>query len=143
MSVSDDPGQTIETMFLEERRYPPSAEFAAQANAHPEIYERDFEEFWDTEARERLTWFEPYSELYEWNPPYAKWYLGGKLNVCFNCVDRHVEAGHGEKVAFYWEGEPAEERKALTYAELQREVTRFANVLKELGVKKGLSLIHI
>jgi acetyl-CoA synthetase len=137
MSVSEETGQTIETMFQEDRRYPPSPEFAAQANAKPEIYERDFDEFWDTEAKERLTWFEPYTELYEWNPPFAEWYLGGKLNVCFNCVDRHVEAGHGDKVAFYWEGEPADERKELSYADLQREVTRFANVLKELGVKKG------
>src|SRR5258706_10480914 len=121
MSV-EEAGQTIETMFLEERRYPPAPEFAAQANAKPDIYERDFEEFWDSEAKARVSWFEPYSELYEWDPPYAKWFLGGKLNVCFNCVDRHVEAGHGEKVAFYWEGEPVGDRKALSYAELQREV---------------------
>src|SRR4051795_12273059 len=127
----------IETMFQEDRRYPPSSEFTAQANATLSIYERDFEELWDTEARERISWFEPYSELYEWDAPYAKWYLGGKLNVCFNCVDRHVEAGHGDKVAFYWEGEPADERTQLSYAELQREVTRFANVLKEQGVTKG------
>src|SRR4051795_332896 len=127
----------IETMFQEDRRYPPSSEFTAQANATLSIYERDFEELWDTEARERISWFEPYSELYEWDAPYAKWYLGGKLNVCFNCVDRHVEAGHGDKVAFYWEGEPADERTQLSYAELQREVTRFANALKELGVRKG------
>src|SRR3954447_22254047 len=137
MTVSEDTGQTIETMFQEDRRYPPSPEFAAQANAKADIYERDFEEFWDTEARERISWFEPYSELYEWEAPYAKWYLGGKLNVCFNCVDRHVLAGFGGKVAFYWEGEPADERTQLSYAELQREVTRFANVLKEQGVTKG------
>ena len=98
-------------MFLEERRYPPPEDFAAQANAQPEIYERDFEEFWETEARERVTWFEPFTELLDWQPPYAKWYLGGKLNVCFNCVDRHVEAGNGSKVAYHWEGEP-EERPA-------------------------------
>ena len=101
----------IETMFLEERRYPPPPEFAAQANAQPEIYERDFEEFWERRARERVTWFEPFTKLYEWEPPYAKWYLGGKLNVCFNCVDRHVEAGHGDKVAFHWEGEPEGDRR--------------------------------
>ena len=84
---------TIETMLLEERRYEPPAEFARQANAQPEIYERDWESFWEAEGRERVTWFEPFSKLYEWEPPYAKWYLGGKLNVCFNCVDRHVAAG--------------------------------------------------
>ena len=83
----------IETMFLEERTYPPPEDFAAQANAQPDIYDVPFEEFWEREGRERVTWFEPFSELYEWEPPYAKWYLGGKLNVCFNCVDRHVEAG--------------------------------------------------
>ena len=83
------------------------------------------------------TWFEPFTELYTWEPPYAQWYLGGKLNVCFNCVDRHVEAGAAEKVAFHWEGEPADETRAITYADLQRDVVRFANALKKLGVKKG------
>jgi acetyl-CoA synthetase len=129
--------QTIETIFLEDRRYPPDQEFARQANAQPDIYERDFEEFWETEGRERVTWFEPFDKLLEWEPPYAKWYLGGKLNICFNCVDRHVEAGNGDKVAYYWEGEPVDERRELTFAELQSEVVRFANGLKRLGVKKG------
>ncbi len=128
---------TIDTMLLEERRYAPDVEFARQANAQPEIYERDWEDFWETEGRERLTWFEPFSKLYEWEPPYAKWYLGGKLNVCFNCVDRHVAAGNGDKVAYYWEAEPEDERRTITFAELQREVVKFANALKELGVKKG------
>jgi acetyl-CoA synthetase len=128
---------TIDTMLLEERRYAPDAEFARQANAQPEIYERDWEDFWETEGRERVTWFEPFSKLYEWEPPYAKWYLGGKLNVCFNCVDRHVAAGNGDKVAYYWEAEPEDERRTITFAELQREVVKFANALKELGVKKG------
>jgi acetyl-CoA synthetase len=128
---------TIETMLLEERRYEPPAEFARQANAQPEIYERDWESFWETEGRERVTWFEPFSKLYEWEPPYAKWYLGGKLNVCFNCVDRHVAAGNGDKVAYHWEGEPEDERRTVTFADLQREVVKFANGLKELGVKKG------
>ena len=127
----------IETILLEERRYPPPDDFASQANAQPEIYNRDFEEFWETEARERVTWFEPFDKLVEWEPPYAKWYLGGKLNVCFNCVDRHVEAGNGHNVAYYWEGEPEEERRELTFSDLQREVVRFANGLKKLGVKKG------
>jgi acetyl-CoA synthetase len=128
--------QAIETLFLEERRYPPPEDFAAQANAKPEIYERSFEEFWEAEGRERVTWFEPFNELLEWEPPYAKWYLGGKLNVTYNCVDRHVEAGNGDKVAYYWEGEPEDERRTLTFADLQREVVRFANGLKKLGVKK-------
>jgi acetyl-CoA synthetase len=133
-------GPTIETMLLEERRYPPSAAFAAQANAQPDIYERDFEEFWATEARERVTWFEPFTELLDWKPPYAKWYLGGKLNVCFNCVDRHVEEGQGSKVAYHWEGEPEEDRRTITFSELQGEVVKLANALKRLGVGKGTAV---
>jgi acetyl-CoA synthetase len=128
---------TIETMLLEERRYAPDPSFARQANAQPDIYDRDWEEFWETEGRNRVTWFEPFTKLYEWEPPYAKWYLGGKLNVCFNCVDRHVEAGKGGKVAYHWEGEPEGERRTITFADLQRDVVRFANALKELGVTKG------
>ena len=133
--ASDQPA--IETILLEERRYPPPEDFAAQANAQPDIYERDFEEFWESEARGRVTWFEPFDRLLAWEPPYAKWYLGGKLNVCFNCVDRHVESGNGDKVAYYWEGEPQDERRELSFSDLQREVVRFANGLKKLGVKKG------
>jgi acetyl-CoA synthetase len=133
-------GHSIETMQLEERRYPPSPEFAAQANAKPEIYQRGFEEFWETEGRERISWFEPFERLYEWQPPYAKWFLGGKLNVSYNCVDRHVEAGRGDKVAYFWEGEPAGERREITYADLQRDVSRFANGLKALGVGKGTNV---
>jgi acetyl-CoA synthetase len=127
----------IDALLLEERRYHPPPEFAAQANAKPEIHDRDFEEFWETEGRERITWFQPFEELYEWDLPYAKWYVGGKLNVCFNCVDRHVEAGRGDKVAYHWEGEPEGERRTITFADLQRDVVRFANALKELGVGKG------
>ena len=127
----------IETILLEERRYEPSEDFAAQANAQPDIYERDFEEFWATEARERVSWFTDFEQVYEWDPPYAKWFIGGELNVCFNCVDRHVEAGLGDKVAYYWEGEAEDERREITFSELQREVVRFANGLKSLGVEKG------
>ncbi len=127
----------IETLLAEERQYPPSPEFAAQANAHPDLYELSFEELWEREGRERVTWFEPFTELYEWELPYAEWYLGGKLNACFNCVDRHVEAGRGDKVAYYWEGEPDDDRQVITFADLLRETTRLANALSELGVKKG------
>ena len=127
---------TIETLLAEERRYPPPPEFAAQANAQPDIYDLSFEELWEREGRERVTWFEPFTSLYEWEPPYAQWYLGGKLNVTYNCVDRHVEAGQGEKVAYYWEGEPGD-RRELTFADLQRETTKLANALKELGVTQG------
>src|SRR5215211_847926 len=107
-------------MLLEERRYPPDPDFAAQANATREIYERDFDEFWDGEGRERVTWFEPFGELYEWELPYAKWYVGGKLNAAYNC-----------------EGEPEDDRRTITYADLQADVVRFANALKSLGVGKG------
>jgi acetyl-CoA synthetase len=127
----------IETLLAEDRRYPPPPEFAAQANAQPELYDVPFEELWEREGRERVTWFEPFGELYEWELPYAKWYLGGKLNACFNCVDRHVEAGHGGKVAYYWEGEPEDDRREITYVDLLREVTRLANALRDLGVEKG------
>src|SRR5947209_6170756 len=133
----DTQTRDIDTLFLEERRYRPSEEFAAQANAQPDIYDRDFEEFWETEGRERVAWFEPFTKLYEWEPPYAKWYLGGKLNVAWNCLDKHVEAGRGDKVAYHWEGEPDGDRRELTYADLLREVTKLANALKSLGVGKG------
>ncbi len=127
--------QAIDTLQTEERRYPPPAEFAAQANARADIYERDFDELWRTEAG-RLSWFEPWETLYEWEPPYARWYVGGTLNVCFNCVDRHVEAGLGSRVAYHWEGEPGD-TETITYADLQRRVVKFANALRELGVGKG------
>jgi acetyl-CoA synthetase len=137
---STQPQQAIDTLFLEERRYPPPPEFAAQANAGPEIYDEGFEAFWERQARERVSWLEPWNELYRWELPYAKWYLGGKLNVSHNCVDRHVEAGRGDKVAFHWEGEPEGDTRTITYADLQREVTAFANALKELGVEKGTNV---
>jgi acetyl-CoA synthetase len=137
VTETETSGQTIDTMLLEERRYGPPEEFARQANAQPDIYERGWEEFWETEGRDRVSWFEPFSELYEWELPYAKWYLGGKLNITYNCVDRHVEAGNGDKVAYYWEGEPVGDRREVTFAELLRETTKLANALKSLGVKKG------
>jgi len=136
----DTQTQSIDTLLLEERRFPPPAEFAAQANAQPSIYDDDFETFWEREGRERVAWFEPFSKLYEWNPPFAKWYLGGKLNVSHSCVDRHVEAGRGTKVAFHWEGEPDGERRDITYGDLQKEVVAFANALKEQGVRKGTAV---
>ena len=135
--MSVDAGHAIHTLFTEERRYPPPPDFAKQANAQPDIYSKSFEDFWAEEANKRVSWFEPWQKLYEWNPPYAKFFLGGKLNICYNCVDRHVEAGNGSKVAYYWEGEPVGERKVITFADLQRDVVRFANGLKKLGVKKG------
>ena len=89
MSVSEPGGHAIETMQVEERRFPPSAEFAAQANAKPDIYERDFDGFWNEEAK-RVTWYRPFDKLYEWKPPFAKFYLGGKLNVAYNLSLIHI-----------------------------------------------------
>src|SRR6266571_1140856 len=136
MSEVPSGGHAIETLQVEERRYKPDPEFSKQANAKPDIYKQGFDEFWIEEAR-RVTFFEPWTKLYEWKPPYAKWYLGGKLNVCYNCVDRHVESGLKDKVAYYWEGEPEDDRREITFGELQKEVVRFANALRKLGVKKG------
>ena len=118
------PSQAIEALFAEERKFPPSAEFVAQANVDASIYEeaeRDFEEFWAKLARERVTWIKPFEKTLEWDLPFAKWFVGGKLNVAYNCVDRHVENGLGNKVAYHWIGEPGDTR-TITYADLQREV---------------------
>ncbi len=138
MSTTES-GHAIDTLMVEGRRIPPPQDFAAQANAQPDIYERDPEEFWRSEAEQRVTWFEPFDGLLEWEPPYAKWFLGGKLNACYNCVDRHVEAGLGDKVAYHWEGEPGETR-TITFADLQADVVRFADGLRRLGVKKGTAV---
>jgi acetyl-CoA synthetase len=132
---------TIENLLSEERTFPPSEEFVANALVNdPEIYERTateegFRAFW-TEEGNRLDWMEPWTDLYEWNPPYAKWFIGGKLNVSVNCLDRHVANGLGDRVAYFWEGEPGDNR-TVTYAELLDEVCRFTNALRGLGVKKG------
>ena len=118
MSAKDvSTGHAIDTLYLEERRYKPDPDFARQANATPDIYKQEFEEFWTEEGRERITWLQPFDKLYEWKPPYSKWYLGGRLNVCYNCVDRHVENGQGEKVAYFWEGGPARAHHVLAPAE--------------------------
>jgi acetyl-CoA synthetase len=127
---------TIETLSRGGGARPAFAGVCSQANAQPEIYGSPFEELWEREGRERVSWFEPFTSLYEWELPYAKWYLGGKLNVTYNCVDRHVEAGQGGKVAFYWEGEPGD-RREVTFAHLLEETTKLANALKALGVRKG------
>jgi acetyl-CoA synthetase len=137
MSVSETGGHAIETMQVEERRFPPSPEFTAQANAKADLYDKQFDDFWIDEGRNRVKWFHPFDKLYEWEPPFAKFYLGGKLNVTYNCVDRHVEAGFGSKVAYHWEGEPVDERRTITFSDLLADVVRVANGLKKLGVRKG------
>src|SRR5665647_798044 len=129
----------LSALLHETRQFEPAPELAAAANAQPDIYARAAADplgFWDQEARE-LTWTQPWEQVLEWEPPFAKWFVGGKLNVSVNCVDRHVEAGRGDKVAFYWEGEPEGDRRTVTYADLHREVCQAANALTELGVKTG------
>ncbi|SHK42749.1 acetyl-coenzyme A synthetase [Pseudonocardia thermophila] len=134
--MADEP--TLSNLSTETRSFPPSAEFAAQANATEEWYARaeaDREAFWAEQA-ERLHWNQKWEKVLDWQPPFAKWFVGGKLNVAYNCVDRHVEAGYGDQVAFHWEGEPGDTR-TITYADLKREVCKTANALASLGVKAG------
>jgi len=132
---------TIENLLREERTFPPSAEFMRYATANdPEIYtrtatEEGFKDFWTQEAA-RIDWMEPWTELLDWQLPYAKWFVGGKLNISVNCLDRHVANGNADKVAYYWEGEPGD-RRTLTYQNLLDETCRMANALRQLGVKKG------
>src|SRR5215218_292900 len=126
-------------MTAEGRHFPPDPAFAADANATADLYEeadRAYEEFWAKLARERLSWDTPFEKTLEWDPPFAKWFVGGKLNVAYNCVDRHAEAGFGGKVAYHWIGEPGDTR-TITYADLQREVSKAANALPELGIDTG------
>ncbi|MGY1717910.1 acetate--CoA ligase [Blastococcus sp. SYSU DS0552] len=128
-----------ETPQLDGRTFAPPEALAAQANVGPEVYEeaaRDRLAFWESAAR-RLSWDQEWDTVLDWsNPPFAKWFVGGRLNVAYNCVDRHVEDGHGEQVAYHWEGEPGDTR-TITYAQLKDEVCRAANALTELGVRAG------
>ena len=133
-------GETISDLGHEARKFPPSREFAAAAHVsdtslHDEG-RRDYQAYWARHAKELLDWATPWHTVCEWKLPYAKWFLGGSLNVSYNCLDRHVLAGRGSKVAFHWEGEPGDTR-TVTYAELLDETQRFANVLMSLGVRKG------
>ncbi len=132
--------RTIENLLQEDRTFPPSSDFTSQANAKPGLHEEaaaDPVAYWEAQARNRITWFkEPTLLLDDSNPPFFKWFSDGELNVAYNCIDRHIEAGRGDKVAFYWEGEPGDER-VLTYQDLYDEVCRFANGLRSIGVKKG------
>ena len=133
-------GETISDLGHEARKFPPSREFAAAAHVsdtslHDEG-RRDYQAYWARHAEELLDWATPWHTVCEWKLPYAKWFLGGSLNVSYNCLDRHVLAGRGSKVAFHWEGEPGDTR-TVTYAELLDETQRFANVLMSLGVRKG------
>ena len=131
---------TIADFFSEDRTFPPPAGFAEAALVRDaKVYEEaaaDPEAFWAHQARELLTWFDDFHTTLEWEIPFAKWFLGGTLNVSVNCLDRHVAAGLGDRVAYHWEGEPGDVR-TLTYADLLAEVCRFANALRALGVQRG------
>ena len=130
---------SIEALLQEDRTFPPSDQFRQQANINdPNIYAeaaKDPEAFWARFAGE-LDWFQTWDKVLEWNPPYAKWFLGGKLNASYNCIDRHLSSARRNKAAIIWEGEPGD-RQVYTYWDLHREVCRFANGLKSLGVQKG------
>jgi len=137
-----DAGQIVNVM-KEERIFPPPEEFVARARINSvEEYERMWQEaaddpegFWGRLAGE-LHWFEPFSKVLEWNEPFAQWFVGGRTNASCNCLDAHLDGPRRDKTAIVWEGEPGETRR-LSYAELHREVCRFANVLKGLGIRKG------
>ncbi len=131
--------ETLSNLLNEERRFPPSAEFAAAALAQPSLYQEaaaDRLAFWDAQA-DQLSWATRWTQTLDWSDaPFAKWFVGGTLNVAYNCVDRHVEAGNGDRIAVHFEGEPGDTR-SISYAELQREVSKAANALLSLGVQAG------
>jgi acetyl-CoA synthetase len=138
-TMSDSPSeQGFANLLNEDRRFPPSAEFASKAVvSDSSLYDRaaeDFEGYWEDRAKE-LEWFEPWDTVMKWEPPHCEWFVGGKLNITHNCLDRHL-ATRGDKIAILWEGEPGDER-AVTYKELHAEVCKFSNGLKSLGVGKG------
>ena len=131
---------TIDEFYIEDRLFPPSQDFVKKAlindSSHYEEAAADYETFWARQARELISWEKDFHTTLEWKLPFAKWFLGGRLNVSYNCLDRHVEAGYGDRVAYFWEGEPGDTR-IITYQDLLTEVSKFSNVLKELGLKKG------
>ena len=135
---------TIESILKEQRTFPPSPEFAAQASIksmdeYRQLYEKaqaDPETFWAELAAQELHWFQPWDKVLDWQPPFAKWFVNGKLNLSYNCLDRHLTTWRKNKAAIIWEGEPGDSR-TLTYAQLHREVCQMANVYKQLGVQKG------
>jgi acetyl-CoA synthetase len=136
--VTETSDATLSNLLKENRRFEPPQELADAANVKAEAYERanaDRLAYWEEQAK-RLSWAKPWDTVLDWQPPFAKWFVGGQLNAAYNCVDRHVEAGKGDKVAFHWEGEPGDTR-TITYADLLRDVCKAANALTELGVRKG------
>ena len=138
--MADKDNAAFDDLLLEQRKFPPSSAFAGNAlvsdNALYDEAKKDYKAFWARQAQELVSWAKPWDSVCEWDLPFAKWFLGGQLNVSYNCLDRHVEAGRGDKVAIHFEGEPGDTR-TITYAQLLDEVKKFANALKSLGVEKG------
>ena len=138
--MSDQTGAAIEEFLFEDRTFPPPDGFKERSLvAGTFLYDEaneDDQGFWARQAADLLDWYEDWHTICDWQPPFAKWFVGGKLNVCHNAVDRHVVAGHGDQVAYHWEGEPGDTR-TITYGDLHREVQKAANALKALGVQKG------
>jgi acetyl-CoA synthetase len=132
--------ETLSNLLREDRRFDPPDELAEHANVTEDAYaeaDQDRLAFWAKQA-ERIDWAEPFQDTLDWSdPPFAKWFVGGKVNAAYNCVDRHVEAGNGDRVALHWVGEPADDKRTLTYADLKDEVCKAANALTELGVATG------
>jgi acetyl-CoA synthetase len=138
LSTGDSSGDSIENLSHENRHFPPSAAFAAQANAKSDLYshaEKDRLAFWEEQARE-LTWDKSWETVLEWNSPYAKWFIGGKINASVNALDRHVAAGRGDRTAFHFEGEPGDTR-TITYAQMLADVSKAAHALTQIGIKAG------
>ena len=140
-----DEKKSITSMLDEKRKFAPSPEFVKKAHIksldeYKALYdksERDFDGFWAEQAEQYLHWYKKWDKVHEWNPPFAKFFLGGKINIAYNCLDRHLENGKADKAAIIWEGEPEGDSKTFTYRQLHAEVSKFANVLKKHGIKKG------
>src|SRR3954471_9802565 len=153
--MADKPKSTnITSVLQEERLFPPSKAFSARAHVksmaqYRKMYQdsiRSPEKFWARQASDELVWFKPWKKVLQWKEPFAKWFVGGQLNVSHNCLDKHLGTATANKAAIIWEGEPAAdgrpgEERVLTYKQLHREVCRFANVLKRNGIKKGDRII--
>src|SRR5262245_55299656 len=141
--VMSSPSPNITSVLKESRKFPPAAEFAGQAHVkslaeYEKLWQQakdDPEGFWAKRA-ERLHWFKRWDKVLDWKEPHAQWFVGGKINACYNCVDRHLTNGRKNKAAIIWEGEPGDSR-ILRYQDLHREVCTFANVLKAQGIKAG------
>src|SRR6476469_8683275 len=135
---------TIESILHEKRLFQPPAEFSQKAHIksleeYQALYDKakaDPQAFWAELAAQELHWFQNWDTVLDWQPPFAKWFVNGKINISYNCLDRHLTTWRRNKAALIWEGEPGDSR-TLTYAQLHREVCQFANALKQLGVQKG------